>query len=422
MKKIRLNTNPYIYNIDNVNVIKIKLLYPVKIKPRYLDIYKLHIMRTLMGSSSKKYNEIDLFNKVLDKNLVIKYGVSYKRFDNELFISVNYTIPKEGLVDNYNIENTFKLLYEFIYNPDVEDNKFTEKNFNWKKTAMLNNLKQEINNIYDLSVKEIDDFLDPDCKHFIHKEERIKLLEETTPENVYKYYEKNIKNNRFISFIYGKIDDKDKILELFNKYFNQKEYNFDIDVQIFRFIPFLDYQEKKIETKYNQSVIYHVYQVQNIKEKDEPILRMLYYFLYNKENALIFDTLRTNYNLVYECSVSYDEIHGLIYIRVLMDKKDKELINNLIKETIYSLEDKKVFNRCKDNLLRSLDYELLDDEDDDFYDVLIDIYKKLYYGVDTKDIIKKMKKIGYEQMKEFLGRFKLSRNLFMEGGHYDENL
>ena len=67
---------------------------------------------------------------------------------------------------------------------------------------MLNNLKQEINNIYDLSVKEIDDFLDPDCKHFIHKEERIKLLEETTPENVYKYYEKNIKNNKFISFIY----------------------------------------------------------------------------------------------------------------------------------------------------------------------------------------------------------------------------
>ena len=420
MKKINLSTNPYIYKVDNVNLIKIKMLFPVKIESRYLDVYRLKLMNALLGSSSKKYGEIDAFNKVLDKNLIIKYGVAFRRYDNELFIVVNYAIPKEKLIDNYDIESTFKLLKELLYNPDVEDRKFRESNFNWKKGAMLNNLKQETNNIYDLAAKEIDYFFDPDSKYFIHKEERIKLLEETTPENVYEYYEKNIKNNRFFSFIYGAIDNEEEILRLFNKYFKQEEYNFNIDVQIYNFVPYHDYQEKIVNTIYNQSVIYHIYQVEKIKEKDESIMRMLYYFLNSRENALIYGVLRNKYNLIYECSISYDEVHGLIYIRVLMDKRDKDLISKLINDTIYSLNDEEVFKRCKDNLLRSLNYELLDEEDDDFREAIVDIYNKLHYDYDIKNLIKNMKKIKYEHMKEFLSRFKLSRNLFLEGGHSKE--
>lgn len=422
MKKIKLSTNPYIYNVDNVNVIRIHILYPVQIEPRYTDVYKLNLMNKIIGNSSKKYNEIDIFNKELNKNLIIKYKVSYTRFDNELFISVNYVVPKEGLIDDFDLEKSFKLLHELLYDPDVDNKKFNDKNFNWNKDVMLNNMKQEITNIYDLATEEIDNFFDPDSKHFIHRKERIELLEKTSPKNVYEYYEKNIKKNKFITFIYGAIDNKDKILKYYNKYFKQEEYFFDFDVQLFRLIPYTDYQEKKIETKYNQSVVYQIYQVEKIREKDELTMRMLYYFLNSRENALIFGTLRSKYNLVYECSVEYDNVHGLIYIRALMDKKDKELINKLIEETIYSLYDEKEFNRCKANLMKSLEYDLLDDEDDDFHDVVIKIFKKLKYSVDIEYIIKHMAKIDYERMKEFLGRFKLSRNLFMEGGHYEKDL
>ena len=262
MKKIKLSTNPYIYNVDNVNVIRIHILYPVQIEPRYTDVYKLNLMNKIIGNSSKKYNEIDIFNKKLNKNLIIKYKVSYTRFDNELFISVNYVVPKEGLIDDFDLEKSFKLLHELLYDPDVDNKKFNDKNFNWNKDVMLNNMKQEITNIYDLATEEIDNFFDPDSKHFIHKKERIELLEKTSPKNVYEYYEKNIKKNKFITFIYGAIDNKDKILKYYNKYFKQEEYFFDFDVQLFRLIPYTDYQEKRIETKYNQSVVYQIYQVE----------------------------------------------------------------------------------------------------------------------------------------------------------------
>ena len=151
-------------------------------------------------------------------------------------------------------------------------------------------------------------------------------------------------------------------------------------------------------------------------------MKMLYYFLYSKENNLIFSVLRTEYNLVYESLVEFDEIHGLIYVRVLMDKKDEKVIKDLINETIYSILDEAVFKKCKDNLMRSLEYDLLDEEDDEFHDVTISINKKLKFNIAIDYIIKEMRKIDYKQMKEFLNRFKISRDLFMEGGHDEENI
>ncbi len=422
MKNIKISTKPYVYKIDNVNVIRVNLLYPVQVEPRYLDTYKLRLMNNIMGKSSKKYNEIDIFNKVLDKNLVIRYKIGYFRFVNELFITVQYAIPKEGLIDDFDIDEAFKLLHELLYNPDVSSKKFNSKNFNWSKDIMLNQMKQEINNIYDLSEEETRLFFDPESKYYIHKDEAIKLVEQTTPENVYEYYEKNIKNNKFISFIFGAINDEDKILKTFNKYFKQEECLLNIKAEEFNYIPYTDYQEKEIKTKYNQSVISQIYQVERIKEKDEITMRMLFDFLYSKENALIFSTLRNKYHLVYECSVKYNHVHGLIFINALMDKNDRELINKLIEETIYSLRDEEVFNRCKNNLLRSLSYDLLDDEDDDFHDVLVKISKLIKWQDDIEYYIKQVKKVDFEKMNELLTRFKLSRNLFMEGGHYEENL
>lgn len=422
MKKIKLNTTPYIYKVNDVKVIRINMLFPVEIESRYTDVYRLVLMCNLLSNSSKIYNEIDLFSKVLNRNFIIRYNLSYTRYDNQLFICVNYVVPKEGLVDNYSLDNAFKLLYEFLYNPDVSEGAFNIKNFNWYKDILLKELKQEANNIYDLSLQEMDEFFDPDSKYFIHQKERIELVKKTNPKNVYEYYKKNIKNNKFVTFICGAIEDKNKILNIFNKYFKQEEYSFEMNVELFRFIPYKNYQEKIINTKYNQSVVYQIYQVVNMKEKDEYILRMLYFFLYSRENNLIFDTLRSKHNLVYEASVENDSIHGLLYIRTLMDKRDRELINKLIHETIFSIKDKEVFERCKNNLMISLKYDLLDEEDDSFCEVVARINKILKRKNDISHLIKKMAKINYEQMEEFLTRFKLSRNLFMEGGHYEEDL
>ena len=105
-----------------------------------------------------------------------------------------------------------------------------------------------------------------------------------------------------------------------------------------------------------------------------------------------------------------------------MDKKDKDLITKLIQDAIYSIRDEEVFDRCKKNLMRALKYDLLDEEDFDYHKVSCRMNKMLKMDLDVSSLMKKMEKISYEQMKEFLDRFKLSNNLFLEGGHNEENV
>ena len=68
MKKIKLSTIPYIYKVKDVKVLRINILYPVKIKSRYTDVYKLNLMNRMLSSFNKKYNEINIFLKELKKN------------------------------------------------------------------------------------------------------------------------------------------------------------------------------------------------------------------------------------------------------------------------------------------------------------------------------------------------------------------
>ena len=117
MKKIKLSTIPYIYKVKDVKVLRINILYPVKIKSRYTDVYKLNLMNRMLSSFNKKYNEINIFLKELKKNLIIKYDVGFNRYDNELFITVNFVIPKEGIVDNYSLEKSFEFLHDLLFSP-----------------------------------------------------------------------------------------------------------------------------------------------------------------------------------------------------------------------------------------------------------------------------------------------------------------
>ena len=58
MKKIKLSTIPYIYKVKDVKVLRINILYPVKIKSRYTDVYKLNLMNRMLSSFNKKYKII----------------------------------------------------------------------------------------------------------------------------------------------------------------------------------------------------------------------------------------------------------------------------------------------------------------------------------------------------------------------------
>lgn len=48
-------------------------------------------------------------------------------------MNIVFAIPEEGIIDDFNMEEAIKFLYNTIYKPNVNNNEFDLEQFNWEK-------------------------------------------------------------------------------------------------------------------------------------------------------------------------------------------------------------------------------------------------------------------------------------------------
>ncbi len=421
MDTVKLSTIPRVIKIKDENRIYIRLFFIVDNTLKQLDRYIIQLMIRMMNNSTNKWTTMKEFNNVLDNNYIISYRINVGTFVNKKGIMFNMTIPKEGIIDEFSYDKAFSVLHELIYNPFQEDNHFNKERFTWEKEIMLNNVKDEYSSLYEESYEEFNNFIDENEEHFLRRKTIRRLIEEADEYNTYDYYLKNIKNNKFVTYIFGGIDKEEDILNSFNKYFKQDENNWRVKVKKTHFYPYIDSKNKTIITKYQQSALDQCYQIKDIKKSDLDKLDMLGFFLNSRENNLLFNALRVKNNLVYETHLDIDDKYGFMKIEVLMDKKDLDIIRELIKETIYSVKDRNVFEKCKERLLVSLKYDHLYHLDDPTYEIYEYMKKEIKYADTYKYMCNAMKRIKYEDMLDFLNRLHLGKELFLEGGNDGKN-
>ncbi len=420
MININFSGEPYVIESKDVFDIRFRIVFPVKSCLKYLDIIKLQLMCRLLTYSSARFDNNADFIKELDRNMVINYNVSYDRTVDEIFILFDFVIPKLGILDDFDLDKAIGMLYDNMYGFNNNEISFSKEAFEWERDYLLNFAKRDSDSIYALANEEIDKLFDKDNKYFISKEERIELLEDSTIEDIYKYYIDNIINNNYATFIYVSKEDKEEVLNTYYKYF-KKNNDFVVKYNKNKLLEYNEYEEKTINSHYNQSCIFNIYQVKKISNKDAYKLSMLYYFLRSRENNMIFNTLRVKHNLVYETNVDISRGLGLLYIGALIDDNDKKVVDDLIKETIYSIKDKKIFDKAKNNLMRSLEYDELENQDSDYYEFFKNINSIVKIKDEIVDIIKEMNKIEYKDMKEFLDRLVISRSLYIKGGSNEKD-
>ena len=224
-----------------------------------------------------------------------------------------------------------------------------------------------------------------------------------------------IKNNNFITYIYGNIENKEKILNTFNKYFKQNKEEIEVDNKYNRYFKLTEYKEFKKETKYNQTILDLIYQIKDLKTEEKTMLDTLFYFLNAQENDLIFQNLRVKNNLVYNSRVMENTTCGIINIVAFLNKEDIKKAQEIIEETLEDIKKEENFNMYKERLLKALKYDVLTEEDND-YNIVKDIINKDIKEEKTlKEKYEKIKEITSKDMNNFIDRLKLTRKLTMVG-------
>ena len=103
--KIELSTKPKL--IYNKNEQVIKFIYYFPIKTDYKNIHYVRLLDFILSTTSNEYQDSSLFEKIKKQKLLISNNIYLIEKEKTSFIAYSFTIPKENIINDYDIEETF---------------------------------------------------------------------------------------------------------------------------------------------------------------------------------------------------------------------------------------------------------------------------------------------------------------------------
>ncbi|MBP3921083.1 MAG: insulinase family protein [Bacilli bacterium] len=329
--------NIHLINTDRFKTVSIRINF--KRKTSKEEVTKRNLLTRVLLESNEFYStsrliEIEtekLYGLMLRSSSTISGNYSVMSFESS-FLNNNYT-------NDDMLSNALDFILSFIFNPDIVDKKFNEKNFN----ICYESLKQEI-----LSLKEnpnrygmlkMLEFMDNNAPYSICADGNIEDLEKITSENLYEYYKEIIKSDLIdifvigdfnIEFVKGIINDKFKINTLkkptTSHYIKHNKINRKPKSS----------SEKRI---LEQSKLYIGCKLDDLTPFEQKYVMNIYSFILGgSPNSKLFMELREKNSLCYNVSSIYNPVFNLLIIKAGIDAEAFKQSVTLIKQELKNME------------------------------------------------------------------------------------
>lgn len=360
MNKIELSTKPVVIKSDAIHTIEFKLIYPVINKNEYalINNYLSH----LLCESSALLTEESEFEKEKLRKTVLDYYYSTNTICDQMYINITFVLPQEGLVNGYDIEESFKFIVDTIKNPILKNRESGNEKFNHAKNYFRRKHDSAKQDIYGSNNYDIKNIIDPNEIMGNSYETKSKQIDSLSWEDLNKFYQDNILNNDYLVYVYGNVEE-DRVNYLFDKYLPQKEKTVTIIPNYINPLPIAEKKLTTIQTKFNQSQLVMEYQVKDMTDEDKLFLSIIINILNAQENNLVFDMLRVKNGLVYDAYVSSAISYGMFTIEAFIEYSNKDKVISLIREVMDSLKDKEKLSKCFEKLVEAYKVDLLKEED-----------------------------------------------------------
>lgn len=420
MKTLTLPTKPIFIKNENFQTILINIIFPYQEKEE--ELAKQALLPAMLVYMTEKYPTEELFQKKLKENYILSYSARQITIGTTAAFNFHLEIPDKKTLKKDVIEKQVELFSEAIFHPKIENEGFD--NFELKREK--ENLKLKIRN----SEKSFKAYLNNQTAKLVDNEgifsrnlkDHLSQIDEITPQNLYDYWKEKIKNNTPIIFIMGNIEEKE-ITPIIEKYFIKydKEYQTLETDYIHYLTPYRTTPQKITEEKeFRDSAISLIYKVKDMKQEDNILLSLVHSLLTSLSSRLLNKKLRDEYNLIYSSEVTFFPNYGLLKITAYINPKNKDIVEEKIKEVLNSLKDEnkitplleKIKERRRINLIRSLDnkYSIMNDN----------IFKTLKIDYTSEESYNLLKEKTAKDVAEFIDRLSLDTTYFLKESDKNE--
>ena len=410
--KINIQKNPYILNNKDFRTIQIHVMFPIKIKKENLAY--INILPNLLQFMNNKYPSEDKFLLAKKKLYILHTNCEYYRMGLNGFFTFDMIIPDTNSLKENLLEKQFSLFSEMIYNPLIENNRFTSFELEKEKKNILFDIENSFKNIGEYQNIRLKEIIDEDNILSLNLARNTNLIEKVTPSNLYKYYKKIIINNSPIIFVMGNVDEN-KINKLCNKYLYKNFKNKVINTKLNYYMNTRDkILEVTEDSSFNNSCLSIVYKLKDATKDDSTYLNYIKDILTSLSSGILSKTLREDLEIVYSVEVIPYSRYGLLEIKAFINKNNMEIAKNKIIEIIDSLKNPNVFKEELNNLIDRQRLAIIKKKDnkflifDDFIFSTLGIYETL------EEYYEKYKYISCEDISNFVNRLVLDTIYFLK--------
>lgn len=409
--------NLHFINTDKFKTNTISVNFREKVKKEEITIRKV-LFQTLYYTT-KKYNTNRLFQLKLEDLYSMSIGHSNLKFGNLINSYIDIKFLNEKYTDDKFVFECIDFLFEILFNPNVENEKFDSKSLNFikEKIGLSIDSKKENPEIYALN-KSLETLENDPISYSLwgYKED----LEKINEKSLYEYYKKILKTNKIDIFIIGTFD-KEKIKNCFSEKFIVNTIKMD------KTNPYVIYDkcDKVKEITNNmpnlkQSKLSIVCKILDLTEFERRYVLPIYAsILGGSSNSRLFLDVREKKSLAYSIQTLTKGPNSILIISagISANKYNEviKIINNDIKGMKKGITDDEI-NSVRNELISSIE-TLLDSPSGII---------NYYFGIEvfnSETIDKKIEnynKVTKKDIQNFANKVKMSVIYLLEGSVYEE--
>lgn len=409
--------NLYTIKTERFKTCHIEIIFRNNLVPEDLTIRNI-LFDTLL-ESNKNYPT----NRLLNIKLEDLYNASIYTVTNKVGNMILTNFCMDFLAPKYSddkiIDDSFKLLFDLIFNPLVSNKEFDKNTVEYTKIKLESELKSIVENPRKIAILNALKTLE-DTPTSYNTNGNLEDIPKINNCNLYNYYEKVIQNDYIDIYVIGNLD-MDKVSKTIKKY--QK---FDI-IKNHEIKVYTKEEKRKLikevkNTNYFQTNLVYLLNLNNLTEYEKNYVANIYNIILGGGSlqTKLSKKLRIDNSLCYNVQSSYLKYDNLIMISTGIDINKENKANKLIKEAINEMKDNitnEELSEAKELILTSLN--MLNDSpgriiDNEFY-INLGLIDKL------EDRINNFKNITKEDIYKLSNKINICTIYSLRGNINEEN-
>ena len=331
-KHEKTNYKIHFIKTDKFKTIKIRINLKEEVEKEKI-VYR-NMLSLILFESSKKYKTRRLIDIECENLYNMEVGSGTMISGNSNILNFSTTFLNEKYTEKNMNEKSFKFFLDFIFNPNIKNDKFDKKSYINAKNKLQNYMESIDENPSKYAFKGLYENMCPNTPLVYPETGYIEDLNDLNEEKLFNYYKEILDTNSIDIFVIGDIDIEQfkKIIEDNFKIKNVKRKEINHLIEHTEFLDKPKYITK--ERDINQGILLIGSKLKNITNFERLYTLAVYnHILGGSPDSKLFKEVREKNSLCYYVSSTYSGVCNLEIIRSGIDSKNyKKALDLILKE------------------------------------------------------------------------------------------